>query len=289
MKALNYYVIYSLLWFFTLPPLWFLYGVSDIFYVIVYNLIGYRKKVTLSNLKNAFPDKSNNEIYNIAKKFYRHLCDTLIETFKAIHLNEKQILKRYKIKNIELLQECYMKDKDIVLVSGHYGNWEWMSTLSFHTKYSFLVIYQPLQNKAFDKIINDLRGKFGFHMVAMTDVYKELLNYVDNKKRVITWFLADHRPHKSTRFWIDFLGREVSFHVGAEKIACKLNHTVVFFNVNKIKRGYYEAEFFKLEENPNQTEEFGVTTKFVRKLEEIIKTKPEYWIWSHRRWKNKKK
>lgn len=289
MHNFRYYFLYGLFWILTLPPLKFLYFISDIFYFIVYYLIAYRKAVVFGNLKNAFPDKNDSEITKIAKKYYQHICDSLIEALKSINLSYNKIQKRYNFKNLEIFDELFNQEKDMVLLLGHYGNWEWMNTFPPNVKYTVLAIYQPLQNKTFDRIMNYLRGKFGVIPVPMNDVYKCLLNYKNKNQRVLTYFLADHRPHKSTHFWTNFLNQEASFHLGAEKIAKKLDQAVVLMIANKVKRGYYEINFEILCENAKITDEFEITSSFVSKMEEIIKRKPEYWTWSHKRWKYKRK
>ncbi len=289
MYNLRFYFLYGLFWILTLPPLEFLYLISDIFYLIVYYLIGYRKEVVIRNLKNAFPDKDDSEIKKIAKNYYRHLCDTLIEALKSINLSYNKIQKRYNFKNLEIFNKLFNQEKDVVLLLGHYGNWEWMNIFPPTVKYIVLAIYQPLRNKSFDRIMNQIRSKYGVIPVPMNEVYKCLLNYRNKNQRVLTYFLADHRPHKSTHFWTNFFNQEASFHLGAEKIAKKLNQAVVFMSANKIKRGYYDVDFEILCNNPQNTAEYEITTAFVKKMEEIIKNKPEYWTWSHKRWKYKRK
>lgn len=290
MNSKNY--MYKLTYFFlrvlTLLPFFVLYRISDLMYLTMYYIAGYRKKVVFSNLQNSFPEKSPEEIKKIAKSFYKHLSDTLVETIKTLSMSLNQMKKRYTFKNLELFQELYDQGKDITLISGHYGNWEWMSSLGDQVPHEVLVIYHPLRNKISDKIVYKIRTKFGLKLIPMKEIYKEVLRYKKENVRSATWFIGDHRPPRRYPFWMDFMGQETQIYQGAEKIAIKLNHTVIYIDIQKVKRGKYEISFSVLFEDASETKENEITIKQVRVLEDIIRKKPDYWLWSHRRWKNKR-
>lgn len=288
MKNLNFYMVYGFLWVITLLPLRILYLLSDFIYILLFYVVRYRRKVILKNLRNAFPEKPSSEIVKITKSFYHHLADFFIETLKAIHLPERKMRKHMVIKNPELLQELYDQGKDVVLISGHYGNWEWGNILSVYTRHSPLVIYMPLRNKTSDVIINRLRSKFGLIMVPMKDIYKEILRRKEKGEKVLTWFLGDQRPPKNAKYWTTFLNQDTAIYLGSEKIARKLNQAVVFMDIQKRKRGFYEMEFSLLFRDTKGTNEYEITEGHVRKLEEIIRKRPDFWLWSHNRWKHKK-
>ncbi len=287
MKNLGYRLVYAFLWLLTLPPLRFLYLISDVLFFINYYIIKYRKNVVFQNLKNAFPEKSDKEISNIAKSFYLHLSDFLIESVKSIHLSRKQVDKRMKFKNLGLFEELYKQDKDIALISGHYGNWEWSINLPEKIKHIPLIIYHPLKNAFSDELINGLRSKFGMHMVPMNQILREAIANMKMDKRIMIWYLGDQRPPRNSKFWIKFLNQDTAFYLGAEKMAVKFNQAVVFMDIQKVKRGYYEAEFKLLFRDGKETSEHEITLTQANLLENIIREKPDYWLWSHRRWKHK--
>lgn len=288
MQAIGFYISYSILWLITLMPFWCYYRLSDFVYFLLYYVFSYRKKVVYKNLRNAFPDKNEKELKKIAKGFYKHFCDFVLESVKTIHISKKQNAKRFTFKNLDVFHDLYEKNKNIILVSGHYGNWEWMVSLPSKLEHKFLALYRPLRNKYFDKMIINLRSKYATGMVPMNDTLKVILEHKQKNELIATWFLADQTPPKEAQLWTTFLNQETPIFLGTEKIARKLNHAVVFMDIQKLKRGYYQAEFTLLFENASDTKEFEISKAHTKFLEEIIKKKPEYWLWSHRRWKHKR-
>lgn len=289
MSNIGYYILFGIFWIIMLLPLRVLYLFSDILYFFSYYLIAYRKKVTLTNLKKSFPEKSFVEIRKIAKRFYRHLFDQFIESFKLLQMNEEQILKRFDYRNPEVLDELYSKGKSIITVFGHYGNWEWLASLPLVTKYKVLAIYKPLANSSFDKFFIRLREKFGIKTVTIQQTLRKILDCQQNKELTITFFLGDQRPmRRYIKYWTTFLNHDTPILLGVEKISKQTDQAVVFIDIQKKKRGFYEIVFIKLFENPKETEEFEITEKHIRILEKIIINRPELWLWSHRRWKHEK-
>jgi len=290
MKTLGFYFAYGILWLITLFPLRFLYLISDGFYQVVYYLIKYRRDVVADNLKHAFPEKSNIELQSIEKEFYRHFCDSMLESFKILHLSKTELKKRFVFKNIELLNSFYEKEQSVVLISGHYGNWEWMVGIDELIRHKFLAIYKPLADKKFDGLMKSLREKYAGtgEMVAMNDVYKFILKYEQINQLIITWFLGDQSPPRDYPLWVNFMNRETPFYSGPEKIARKFGHAVIFMNIKKVKRGHYETEFIPLFDNPKNTKENEITLAHIKMLEDTIREAPAYWLWSHRRWKHRR-
>jgi len=264
------------------------YFFSEVFYYAVYYLIRYRRQTVFSNLKNAFPEKQDAEIIKIQKAFYHHFCDFLVESLKTIQLTKNQSDNRFRFSNPQMFQKYYEQGKSIVLVSGHYGNWEWMVHIQEKIRHKFYAIYKPLQNKQHDELIKRIRGKYDAvsQLIPMQDVYKHIIAFEKEKQPVIVWFLADQSPPADYPFWIDFLYREVPFYNGPEKIARKFDYPVVYLSINKTKRGHYTAEFKTLCENSSTTKPGEISGLVVDALEKEIKTKPEYWLWSHKRWKH---
>jgi KDO2-lipid IV(A) lauroyltransferase len=287
--AIGYYIFYSFNWVITLLPVPVLYVFSDIFYPIVYYIAGYRRKVVRTNLINAFPERSEKDIITIEKKFYRHLCDLFIETFKLTHLSNKHLMRRVRITNPEILDNLYDKGLDVIAIFGHYANWEWMRCLPLYTKLQIVSIYKPVQNKYFDKYLINLRAKNKMILTPMNHVVRDVIENRKNKIKSLYAFIADQTPpREDIKYWTKFLNQDTPVFLGAEKIAAKYDMAVVFFNFNKTKRGNYTCTIELLFEHSAGLPEHLITDTHVRRLEEIIIENPEYWVWSHRRWKYKR-
>lgn len=288
MKAILFYLFYSIAWFISILPFRLLYLFSDFLFVLVFYIIKYRKKVAIENLKNSFPEKSHEEIMSICKKFYRYFCDFIVENIKSFTISEKELEKRMQIKNGEYFSEAFEKGKNIIFVSGHYGNWEWTIRLPKEFEHKMLVLYHPLENKYFDRLITKTRTKYGAVMVPMKETYNIVLEHYRNNILTATWFIADQRPRKTYPFWTTFLNQETAVYLGAEKLARKTNAVFLFMNVKKIRRGYYITELTKLYDDSSKTTEHEITLAHTKLLEKIIKETPEYWLWTHKRWKHKR-
>lgn len=290
MKVFGFYLLYSIIWLFTLLPFRLLYLFSDIIYFVVFDIVRYRRDIIFNNLKFAFPEKTDPELRKIAVLFQHHFCDTFIESLKTMHMSQNDLFERFKYKNPEIFDTYYKRDQSVVLISGHYGNWEWLVNFQLIMKHRVLAIYKPLRSSQFDKLIKKLRKKFAGRadMIAMNDVLKVIIDQNRRNEKIITWFLGDQTPPKDYPLWISFMNRETPFYSGPEKIARKFNHAVVFMNIDKVKRGYYEVEFIPLFDEPAKTKELEITRKHVETLEYFIRKKPELWLWSHRRWKHQK-
>lgn len=290
MYKIRYFIIYNLLSVVAWLPFAMLYFVSDLAFLLVYYLIGYRKQVVFDNLRYAFPEKNEKEINAIARKFYIHFCDYLFESVKIIHISNSEINRRFVYKNIGILDDIFHQNKSVVLVSAHQGNWEWMIGVESKIEHKFLAVYKPLLNKDFDKLLKKIREKFagGAELIAMDEIYKKLLTQKQKGQKCVSWFLVDQAPPKKHPYWIKFMNRETPFYNGPAKIAIKFDQPMVFMEIHKLKRGFYEAEFSMLTENPTLMSEDKIVEQYVRKIEEGIRKQPEYWLWSHRRWKHKK-
>ena len=261
--------------------------ISEIIYLIIYKVIGYRKNIVFNNLKNSFPKKTNQELEQIMSDFYHHLCDLIIETIKMLNASKSFINERVNITNTELINKYLEKKKTVILVAGHFNNWEWVGQkLSISTKQNSVVIYKTLNNTYFDKLIKKVRTKFGAIAVSMNESMRYIIE-TKNRTQIIC-LIADQNPvvNISTR-WYSFFGREVPVFMGAEKIAIKMNYPVIFCNMQKIGRGQYTIKFEELEPNPKSTVEGEITKRYLERLEKQIKENPNQWLWSHRRWKHK--
>ena len=289
MGVVGFYVFYGMNWVITLLPLRVLYLFADLLFLILYYFPSYRRKVVSTNLKNSFPEKRPDELHKIEKKFYKHLADLFIETFKLIHMSKKTLKKRFIVTNPEIIKKLKDEGRSIVAVCGHYNNWEWMAAIPLYTDIKCITIYKPLSNKFFDQFINDIRRLHGIILTPMSNIVREIIIDRDKGINTLYTFIADQIPAKyDIRYWTQFLNQDTPVYLGAEKIATKYDMAVIFFTNQKIKRGHYILTPEVLFEHTAGLPEHMVTDAHVRKLEELIMEKPEYWIWSHRRWKHKR-
>jgi Kdo2-lipid IVA lauroyltransferase/acyltransferase len=286
MTSLGYYLLFGFTWFLSIIPCWLMYRISDLLYVVNYYLIRYRKAVVFKNLRLSFPEKTEREIEHIARAFYRHFSDFLVESIKCLSIPMSTLDKRFHYANLEMIHQLEAEKKDFALVSAHYNNWEWMIFFPAKMKHKFLAIYRPLQNKTVDRLSRRIRNRADPALVPMEHVYREALKYRAENRRYSIWFLADQRPPRSNRFWTTFLNQEVSFFEGVEKLSRKLGLAVIFLDIQKTSRGHYEARFIKLFENASLAAENEVMLACIHEMEKEIRAKPEYWLWSHNRFKH---
>lgn len=289
MRYISFHLLYSLIWLLTRLPLSWLYCISNLLYYLVFYLFPYRKKLVLQNMQNAFPEWDHQKVVATAKKFYRFFCDMIIESAYCPFMSEKELNKRFIYKNTEVINEIYNKGKSVILVLGHYGNWEWGCGVQNHLKHQAISIYKPLQNKYFDKLIISSRERFGGKTVPMESTLRYLMEASRNNKLTLSYFLADQRPlKKNILYWINFLNQDTPIYNGPEKIAGKLDMAVVYKLIQRKKRGYYEVTYIPITENPNELEELEIMKRYFTILEKNIQENPEYWLWTHNRWKYKR-
>jgi KDO2-lipid IV(A) lauroyltransferase len=263
-----------------------LYVKSDILSFIIYHVVGYRKKVVLSNLQLVFPEKTERERKDIAKKFYKHLGDIIFETLKNITISEAEIRRRFTFENLELLDELYHKNKSILLLCAHYANWEWSGILVKQIKHEGLAVYKKLDNDSFDKLVKKIRGRYGGEIVNNKKIVSVLFRHAREKIRTLTVVLADQTPKAGAFKHRDsFMGINVPVFTGSEELAKKLDFASVYLKVEKVKRGYYRASFVLLAENPKEFEDYKITRAFLDEIEKQVHQTPEYYLWSHKRWK----
>jgi KDO2-lipid IV(A) lauroyltransferase len=254
----------------------------------MYYVIKYRKKVVFENLNLAFPEKSEKEKIVIAKKFYRHFCDLLLETVKLFSISKKELLKRLRYKNPQYLFEEYEKKKNVLAILGHYNNWEWGTSLGLQSPYTFAPIYKPLNNEYFDKKFYQMRSRFGNELIPMRNTARYLNQCITDGKLIQLIFLTDQSPVQTeVVYCTNFFNQKTPVMLGVEKIARKTRQPVYFMKFRKIKRGYYEVELEKLCDDANQFKMYELTDLHSKVLENLIRENPEYWIWTHRRWKYK--
>ncbi|GAA4310973.1 lysophospholipid acyltransferase family protein [Mucilaginibacter gynuensis] len=285
-KGLSYIGIFFL-YLVSLLPFWFLYLISDVIFVLVYHVIGYRRGVVRENLANSFPEKSEAERREIERKFFRYFADLVVETVKCISISEKTILTRMNVLNTELLDEYFGKGKSVIGAVGHYGNWEIAAQrFSFITGERRMIIYKPLSNKIYDDFFIRIRSRFGATLVAMRNTLRKMAEY--RKNLSISVLVADQTPVKhEAHYFTTFLNQPTAVFLGVEKVSKMLDAVVIFCDIKRVKRGYYTCTFVPLTETPKATAEYEITELHVKYLESMIRREPQYWLWSHRRWKFK--
>jgi Kdo2-lipid IVA lauroyltransferase/acyltransferase len=289
MEKLGFYLFFVINWVITLLPLKILYIFSDLLFLVLYYFPSYRRKIVAANLKNSFPDKTRDELRKIERKFYRHLADIFIESLKMTHISDKEMRKRYVVTNPEVLRKFKDEGRDIAAICGHYNNWEWMSATPLYTDIKCVTIYKPLRNKYFDKFVNNLRKKKGFFLTPMSLILREIITDRNKGINAMYSFISDQSPARGdTHYWTQFLNQDTPVYTGAEKIAVKYDMAVVYFSNKKIKRGYYNTTVEVLFDHTRGLPEHVVTEAHVRCLEKQIIERPEFWIWSHHRWKHKR-
>jgi Kdo2-lipid IVA lauroyltransferase/acyltransferase len=256
---------------------------------VLLHLFGYRKKVISQNLKNAFPEKSVKERNAIRKTFYAHFGQFLAEVIKMFSISKKAIRNRVNLKNEALIHQYYQEGKDVILVLGHYGNWEWgLLATSIISEHETVGIYKPLSSTFWDKQIKALRSRFGATLVSMQDSGRYLLN--KGAKPRIIGIVADQTPAKGELdYWITFLNQDTPVFIGTEKLAKKLNAPVVFVHIDRTTKGNYQMSFELIADNPRELPEGEITNLHTQLLEDKIKSNPAQWLWSHRRWKHSRK
>ncbi|NNK11985.1 MAG: lysophospholipid acyltransferase family protein [Flavobacteriaceae bacterium] len=289
MQLLVFLLAYPILRLISILPKPLFYGFSDIAFVLIFYLFRYRRKVVQNNLKLALPDLSEEERKRIEKKFYSHLCDLFLEMVKTMDLSKADVAKRYNIKNIELVQSLE-KERSVLVLCTHYANWEWNTSINNVVSSKGFAIYQKVGNKYFDQLIRKIRAKWNTEPIEQKNTVKRMYENEREGIRGVYGIVSDQSPMMSkAQYWSPFMGITVPIFVGAESLAKKLDLATVFLKVSKIKRGYYQAEFIPINDQGSTAGKHEITEKFLRLAEQQIREQPEYYLWTHRRWKHKDK
>ncbi|EKF54754.1 lipid A biosynthesis acyltransferase [Galbibacter marinus] len=290
MQLLAYLLIYPILWVISKLPFVLLYRVSDFLHIILFHVIGYRKKLVLKNLELCFPEKSHQELLTIRKNFYLHMCDLFLEMIKSLSMTPEQMAKHAVFHNLEVLDRYAEQNKSVVLLCGHYANYEWVLSLANQIEHEAFGIYSPLSNKYFDRLIKRIRKKNGGELVSRYQTARKVLkNHRDNRLSLYG-FVNDQSPQLiHADYWREFFGVKVPVFTAAETLAKKFDMAVVFFCVKKVKRGYYETTIIDITSNSAKYPDYKITDIYWEYLEREIRNKPEYYLWTHNRFKHKDK
>jgi len=284
-----YYIFYLFTRLFGLLPFWALYIFSDVLYLLFYYIIPYRKTVIRQNIERSFPDINQKEKKRIIKGFYRNLCDILVEGIKGFTMTEKEILKRYVFINPEVMDDLYNKGQNVVSVGAHYANWEWgIMAAPLQLKHKLYGFYTPLSNKLIDEYMRNNRKRWGTELVSNRKV-KRVFNAQDDKP-VTYFFGADQSPSNPRgSHWMEFMNQDTACIKGPEFFARRYHLPVIYFDVQRVKRGYYSVTLKVLAADPVNTSSGEITENYMHTLERLILNKPEDYLWSHRRWKHSRK
>ena len=290
MNFIVFAIAYPLIWVFSRLPMRILYLKSNIIYLFMFYVTGYRKKVVLENLKLSFPKKTEAELRIISKKFFKHFIDLIMESVKAFSISKKQLSKRYTYKNPELVNAYVKEGRNIALVGAHQANWEWSFGISMVLDIDVYGAYTKLNNKYFEKWVRKSREKFGVIGYKTSDTVRGIQKNMNDNKQGAYILLSDQspQPHK-TYYWREFFNIKVPVHTGAEMLSKKFDLVVINYVTRKIKRGYYETEFQLITDTPKEFDNYLLTDKYTKLTEENIKVQPEFYLWSHRRFKHRDK
>lgn len=285
---LSYYSFRILTKLFSVIPFGLLYFFSDGLFYLFYYLVPYRKKVIFQNINNSFPKMTEDEKRKLMKSFYKNLCDILLEGVKGFTMSEKQLTDRYKFINPEIMDGYFAKGQDVISVGAHYANWEWgIIAAPTQIKHHVIAFYTALSNKHIEHFMRDSRNKFGSELVAQSDVRKA---FSRKKVKPSTYFFGADQSPSNTKgaHWMTFLNQDTACMKGHEFFAKHYNMPVVYFDVQRVKRGYYTVNLIPLIENSASTTSGEITEKYMQTLETIVIKKPEDYLWSHRKWKHKR-
>ncbi|RNC64699.1 lysophospholipid acyltransferase family protein [Proteiniphilum sp. X52] len=290
-KGIGALLLYAVTYLHALLPFRVLYILSDILYLCAYYVVRYRRKIVRKNLKNAFPEKPIKRIEEIERKFYRHLCDYYVETIKTLRISDEEARKRMKFENPEIIDRLTSDGKSCVMSLGHYGNWEWVPSIGLHLTSDVMLglVYKKLHSNAFNYLFLKTRSHFHPTPIEMRSVMRQMIRTQNQGKTMVIGFLNDQRPSPSQdKYWTTFMNQQTPVQTGMEKIARRLGNSIVYLDMEKVKRGHYVGKFFVITPDASQEAENTIMERYMRKLEETIMREPAYYLWSHDRWKFKK-
>lgn len=257
----------------------------------MYYIVSYRLKVVRKNLKASFPEKSDKELRKLERRFYHHFSDYFVETIKLLHISDKEIQERLVFKNAELIKDLMKGDNSGIMYLGHYGNWEWVTSINLLFEKDALLgqIYRPLKNKIFDDIFLKIRSRFKSVGIPKNNTLRAIINYKREGQKILIGFMSDQTPAwNNLHYWTKFLNQDTAVFTGVERIAKQTGFWVTYLDIIKVGRGKYTAEVKLITDNPSEEPEFAITEKYIREMEKTILRDPAYWLWTHKRWKYKK-
>lgn len=292
LKQTAYYILFGVWFVVSCLPMWLLHSISYIVSIILFYIIRYRRDIVHENISSSFPELSSRRQWMIERRFYMHFCDLIVESVKYFSISKKEIKKRMRFKGLELIEDSLRKGRSCGVFLGHYGNWEWISSMPLWIDPKLgtcTQLYHQLENYVTDQLILYTRRRFGGVNIEVNQSIKEMVKYRNEGRPILAGFIADQTPYwDNIYYWSDFLHHETPWFTGAERIMQKLDMDVFYLDVRRIRRGYYIAEYKLITTEPRNKEQFWLTSMYANMLEHTIKRAPSYWLWSHRRWKRSK-
>lgn len=288
MKKALYYIIYSVSYLISLLPLWLLYGLSGFIYLVMFHLIKYRRPLVQKHLQESFPEKSAAELKKIESEFYQWFSDYMVESIKMLSMSKRQMKRRMVFKGTDIVDQIVKEGQSCAVYLGHYCNWEWVTSLPLWVTPEAQCgqIYHVLENSDYDKLFLNLRQRWGAVSIPMAETLRRLVMYRQQKKQVVIGYISDQTPYwNNIHHWLPFLHHDTPVLTGTERLARKLNHAVLYLDVRRLKRGYYEAEFKLITREPKKIQEFEATDIYFQMLEASIRQQPACYLWTHNRWK----
>lgn len=289
MQFIIFILVYPIIWLISILPFRLLYIFSDCVCFLVYNVFGYRKKVVRENIAMALPNLSEQERFNIEKKFYHHLCDMFLEMIKTMSISQKEMEKRFVFTNLDLYLDLEKKGKSIALLCAHYASYEWAVSMNYHITFTGYGVYKKISNKYFDRLIKKIRGRFKAPLITTRETIPTIDRNNKTNNLSVYGLASDQSPQASKAYhWAPFMGIETPVHTGAEMLAKRFDMNIIFLKNKKIKRGYYQATFELMADNPKEVPNYGISDDFLRRVEKQIYEAPEFYLWTHKRWKHQK-
>ena len=283
-----YYLLYGVWYAFSLLPMRVHYVLSDLIYLIVYRLIGYRRELVRRHLAGCFSTKSEQERRQIERGFYHWFCDYIVETVKLMTISKENLMKRMKFKGVELVNEAVENGQSVAVYLGHYCNWEWVTSIPYWytPKAHSGQIYHVLENPVFDRLFLKLRHRTGAESIPMAEILRRLATYRQQKQPVVIGYISDQAPFwNNIHHWLQFLEHDTPVLTGTERLARSAGHMVLYLDMRRVKRGYYEGELKLISRDPKQTKDYELTDAYFSMLEKSILRDPQCYLWTHNRWK----
>jgi len=288
MKNITYYMLFATAYCLSLLPFRVLYCLSDVFYLLLYKMVGYRRKLVTRHLRESYPEKSEEERKEIERRFYHWLCDYFVETVKLMTMSTKERRRRMEFKGIEKINSQLRNGRSVGLYIGHYCNWEWITNIPLWIESSSYCgqIYHPLENEQMNRLIQYIRSREQSINIPMAETLRKLVEFRREGKNILIGYIGDQTPFwNNIHLWLDFLNHDTPVLTGTERLLKKVGHTAFFLDMSRPRRGYYVGEIKEMSLDPKCLEDYKLTEMYFRLLEENINRAPEYYLWTHNRWK----
>lgn len=290
MQRLIYLLVYPIIWIISKLPFWALYAISDMLYFLVYHIIGYRRKVVLDNLRLVFPEKNEKERKKIAKEFYVHLCDMVVESIKSLSISKDEMKKRFTVSNVDIIHDLEKEGRSIMLFMGHYASWEWSVILQSYINHKGYAVYKKIENPFFDRLVKKIRARYETELINTKETVHKMGAAMARGELTINGFIADQTAkHWKAKHFQEFMGIKVPVLTGGELLAKKFDMAVLYLDVRKVKRGYYSSELKLITKTPKEFPDYKITDAFLQLVEAQVKHNPAYYLWTHKRWKYRDK